>query len=94
MKRVLHKGLKPHTNVTIKYPVDPTGTLEGGKYTTVKGDLLTMAVGNSRQMGGMMNVCPDALLDDGLLDFTMMFGTLRQQVSLLDCMNLDMDVVS
>jgi hypothetical protein len=29
----------------------------------------------------MVNLCPDALLDDGLLDFTLLFGTLSKQVS-------------
>lgn len=29
----------------------------------------------------MVNLCPDALLDDGLLDFTLLFGSLGKQVS-------------
>jgi hypothetical protein len=28
----------------------------------------------------MVNLCPDALLDDGLLDFTLLFGSLGNQV--------------
>eukprot|EP00878_Enallax_costatus_P007721 GHUV01008082.1.p1 GENE.GHUV01008082.1~~GHUV01008082.1.p1 ORF type:complete len:146 (+),score=39.03 GHUV01008082.1:283-720(+) len=32
-------------------------------------------------MGRMINVCPDALLDDGLLDFTLLFGSPGQQVA-------------
>lgn len=28
----------------------------------------------------MVNLCPDALLDDGLLDFTLLFGSLGKQV--------------
>jgi hypothetical protein len=28
----------------------------------------------------MVNLCPDALLDDGLLDFTLLFGSLHEQV--------------
>jgi hypothetical protein len=31
----------------------------------------------------MINVCPDALLDDGLLDFTLLFGSPGQQVAAL-----------
>jgi hypothetical protein len=31
-------------------------------------------------MQRMVNLCPDALLDDGLLDFTLLFGTLSKQV--------------
>ncbi|KAF6259112.1 hypothetical protein COO60DRAFT_1043936 [Scenedesmus sp. NREL 46B-D3] len=36
--------------------------------------MLMLAVGNSRQMGRRVKVCPDALLDDGLLDFTLWTG--------------------
>jgi hypothetical protein len=38
-------------------------------------DLLMLVAGNSRQMGRTVAVCPDALLDDGLLDFTLLSGT-------------------
>lgn len=45
------------------------------KVRTLTADLLMLAAGNSRQMGRRVNVCPDALLDDGLLDFTLMTGS-------------------
>lgn len=48
--------------------------------TTITGDLLVLAVGQARQMGRMINVCPEALLDDGLLDFTLAFGSAWKQV--------------
>jgi hypothetical protein len=48
--------------------------------TTITGDLLVLAVGQARQMGRMINVCPEALLDDGLLDFTLAFGSAWRQV--------------
>lgn len=38
-------------------------------------DLLMLVAGNSRQMGRTVAVCPDALLDDGLLDFTVLSGS-------------------
>ena len=38
-------------------------------------DLLMLVAGNSRQMGRTLAVCPDALLDDGLLDFTLLSGS-------------------
>jgi diacylglycerol kinase family enzyme len=48
----------------------------------MSGDLLVLAAGQARQMGRMLNVCPDALLDDGLLDFTVLFGSPGKQVRL------------
>jgi hypothetical protein len=44
-------------------------------------DLLMLVAGNSRQMGRTVAVAPDALLDDGLLDFTLLTGeSLASQV--------------
>ena len=34
------------------------------------GDLLVLAVGNSRQAGGGNQLCPDAIMDDGVFDIT------------------------
>jgi diacylglycerol kinase family enzyme len=50
--------------------------------SSMSGDLLVLAAGQARQMGRMVNVCPDALLDDGLLDFTLLFGSPGKQVRL------------
>lgn len=44
------------------------------------GDLLVLAAGQCRQMGRTLSVCPDALLDDGLLDFTIVMGSLKDRV--------------
>ncbi|KAL3140306.1 hypothetical protein ABBQ38_004571 [Trebouxia sp. C0009 RCD-2024] len=35
-----------------------------------EGDLLVLAVGNAQQAGGGMKMCPEAKIDDGLLDVT------------------------
>ena len=35
-----------------------------------QGDVLALAIGNARQAGGGHPVCPDACIDDGLLDVT------------------------
>ncbi|MEJ8475051.1 YegS/Rv2252/BmrU family lipid kinase, partial [Roseibium algae] len=35
-----------------------------------EGDFVALAIGNGRQAGGGVQLCPDAVLDDGLLDVT------------------------
>ncbi|KAK9802807.1 hypothetical protein WJX73_009820 [Symbiochloris irregularis] len=42
--------------------------LAEGSTATAEGDLLILAVGNGKQAGGGVLLCPDAVLDDGLLD--------------------------
>ncbi|HEY4559291.1 MAG TPA: lipid kinase YegS, partial [Lysobacter sp.] len=37
-----------------------------------RGDMLALAIGNARQAGGGHPVCPDALIDDGALDVTVL----------------------
>lgn len=37
-----------------------------------EGQFLALAIGNSRQAGGGIPLCPNALIDDGLLDVTIM----------------------
>jgi diacylglycerol kinase family enzyme len=37
-----------------------------------KGNFVAVAIGNGRQAGGGVPLCPDALLDDGLLDLTIL----------------------
>eukprot|EP00775_Hariotina_reticulata_P006844 gene6844-7062_t len=61
-------GLSPIKDVRITYP-NSLNVLHddhsSDQVTTIKGDLLVLAVGQARQMGRMINVCPEALLDDG-----------------------------
>lgn len=54
---------------TIPYVLDlehPDGTT-----TRIEEDLLVAAVGNARSYGGGIPICPDARIDDGLLDVTL-----------------------
>ena len=37
-----------------------------------EGEFLALAIGNGRQAGGGIQLCPNALLDDGLLDLTIL----------------------
>lgn len=39
---------------------------------TWEGPFLALAIGNGRQAGGGIPLCPDALIDDGLLDLTIL----------------------
>ena len=45
------------------------------------GDLLVVAVGNSRQAGGGNRLCPDAIMDDGLLDVTYALNVSPDKIS-------------
>jgi hypothetical protein len=56
-----------------------------GDVGRLRGDLLVLVVGQARQMGRMVNICPDALVDDGLLDVAAMFGSMTDQVRVHTC---------
>ncbi|WP_280236567.1 diacylglycerol kinase [Nocardia cyriacigeorgica] len=48
--------------------------------TVVETDAMLVAVGNTRTYGGGMLVCPDAVVDDGLLDVTVVRAVSRWQM--------------
>lgn len=73
--------LQPHRGARITF--DPTPAADAasassrpaGAQHALTTDLLMFAASNSRQMGRTLSVCPDALLDDGLIDFTILSGS-------------------
>lgn len=46
-----------------------------------EGSFIALAIGNGRQAGGGMELCPDALLDDGLVELTVVPDLGRQLAS-------------
>ncbi|MBX3712035.1 MAG: lipid kinase YegS [Lysobacter sp.] len=46
------------------------GRSEGGAFVW-EGDFIALGIGNGRQAGGGQPLCPDACIDDGLLDLTL-----------------------
>eukprot|EP00879_Flechtneria_rotunda_P003192 GHRR01003415.1.p1 GENE.GHRR01003415.1~~GHRR01003415.1.p1 ORF type:complete len:440 (+),score=121.31 GHRR01003415.1:153-1472(+) len=79
LKRMFMPGmLLPHKQAKITFcsqpGASPQDSITSNSTKTLTADLLMLASGNSRQMGRTINVCPDAKLDDGLLDFTLLTG--------------------
>lgn len=69
---------------TLRYPSegeDPYAPRDKQKVTEVRVPLLNLTAGNSRQLASMVQICPDALLDDGLLDITYTMGTPGEQAA-------------
>lgn len=58
------------TGVSRFATLDPSSARIESAEGVWEGSLLALAVGNGRQAGGGQEMCPDALLDDGLLDVT------------------------
>ena len=50
--------------------IEPTRALLRGPDFEWEGDFIALGVGNGRQAGGGQALCPDAVVDDGLLDLT------------------------
>ncbi|PXX60164.1 diacylglycerol kinase [Nocardia tenerifensis] len=71
--------------LTVPYRVELTGAVtEGltnpGAGSTVETNAVMVAVGNTRTYGGGMLICPDAVLDDGLLDLTVVGALSRWEM--------------
>ncbi|MFD6161568.1 diacylglycerol kinase [Nocardia sp. NPDC060256] len=70
---------------TVPYRVELTGAVtEGltnpGGGSSVDTNAVMVAVGNTRTYGGGMLICPDAVLDDGLLDLTVVGKLSRSEM--------------
>ncbi|RJO69844.1 hypothetical protein D5S18_28525 [Nocardia panacis] len=73
--------------LTVPYRIELAGvTAEGlanpgaSADTVVTTEAIMVAVGNARTYGGGMRICPDALLDDGLLDLTVVGALSRLEM--------------
>ena len=60
------------TGVHILPSLRPTAARFCGEGFGWEGQFLALAIGNGRQAGGGIPLCPDALIDDGLLDLTIL----------------------
>jgi hypothetical protein len=74
------KVLQPHAGATLRFTPHSASKADQQQQQETsehefQTDLLMLVAGNSRQMGRTVAVCPDALLDDGLLDFTVLSGS-------------------
>jgi len=50
--------------------IEPVAARVRGPEFEWQGDFIALGIGNGRQAGGGQALCPDALIDDGLLDLT------------------------
>ncbi|MFR9751598.1 diacylglycerol kinase [Nocardia sp. 004] len=72
-------------HLTVPYRVELTGAVTSGLANPGTGSVLEteavmVAVGNTRTYGGGMLICPDAVMDDGLLDLTVVGGLSRREM--------------
>src|SRR5262249_53647988 len=68
LKKALKGAAYLVTGLTHLEELRPVKARFTGPDLSWKGELLVLAVGNGRQAGGGHVLCPDALVDDGLLD--------------------------
>ncbi|OJF84740.1 hypothetical protein NS14008_27300 [Nocardia seriolae] len=58
------------SKLAVPYRIELIGSPDHPDGTVLELDAIMVAVGNTRSYGGGMQVCPDAVIDDGLLDLT------------------------
>jgi len=72
LKKALHGAAYLITGLTHLAELRPVKASFTGPGFSWSGELLVLAVGNGRQAGGGHILCPDALIDDGLFDLTIL----------------------
>lgn len=66
--------------LAVPYRIELTGSPDHADGTVIEMDAIMVAVGNTKTYGGGMLICPDAVLDDGLLDLTVVGSMSRLQM--------------
>lgn len=66
--------------LAVPYRIELAGSPEHPDGTVLELDAVMVAVGNTRTYGGGMLICPDALIDDGLLDLTVVGAMSRLEM--------------
>src|SRR5262245_13108267 len=72
LKKALHGAAYLVTGLAHLAELRPVKASFTGPGFSWSGELLVLAVGNGRQAGGGHILCPDALIDDGLFDLTIL----------------------
>ncbi|WP_330253212.1 YegS/Rv2252/BmrU family lipid kinase [Nocardia sp. NBC_00565] len=70
---------------TVPYRIELSGVVPGAldnpdADTVIETEAVMVAIGNTRTYGGGMLVCPDAVMDDGLLDLTVVGAVSRRDM--------------
>jgi lipid kinase YegS len=79
LKKALHGAAYFITGLTHLAELRPVKARLSGPEFSWSGELLVLALGNGRQAGGGHILCPDARLDDGLLDLGILPDVARDQ---------------
>jgi diacylglycerol kinase (ATP) len=71
--------------LTVPYRIELSGVVPGlfdnpASDTVLETDAVMVAIGNTRTYGGGMLICPDAEMDDGLLDLTVVGAVSRREM--------------
>ncbi|ROQ30503.1 lipid kinase YegS [Gallaecimonas pentaromativorans] len=85
LKRVLGKFSYLLTGIGKLFDFQPIAVELKNGDASWQGELMALAVGNGWQAGGGIRLCPDACLDDGLLDITLLPH--NERVGLLDMLD-------